>query len=149
MNCPDKATATSWTGGTDRRTRHAWTDTLLSPKVVCFHPVKLYGGLHERKGGTRRRKGRVKASKCANLRYLLQTLSTSATMTTLTTRTQQFDSRKEVTENNGMDAEMLGATDVPASSAMHIEPPEVDNVMKSRDSHHSPWSCPLAAKIST
>jgi hypothetical protein len=48
---------------------------------------------------------------------------------------------KEVTKDDGMDAEMREATDVPASSAMHIEPSEVENVMKSRDSHHSPWSC--------
>jgi hypothetical protein len=83
----------------------------------------------------------VRAPKCATLRYLLQPLSsTSATMATMTTRAQQFDSGKEVTEDNGMGTKILEATNDPASSAMHIEPPGAENVMKSTDSHHSLWS---------
>ena len=58
----------------------------------------------------------------------------------MATRAQQFDSGKEVTEDNGMGAKILEATNDPASSAIHIEPPGAENVMKSRDSHHSLWS---------
>jgi hypothetical protein len=90
----------------------------------------------------------VKAPKCATLWYFLQPLS--STSATMDTRAQQFDSGKEATEDNGMGAEMLEATDIPASSAMHTELPEDGERPEIEVFASFPVAtCPLAAKIST
>jgi len=66
----------------------------------------------------------VKAPKCATLRYLLQTLEDDDDSHS-TIRLAVRSPGQEIAEDDGVDGEMLENTDVPASSAMHLEPPEV------------------------